>query len=72
MINLKGGGMFSPVLAASLGVEASYMLSGDGNIWFGIVFLIVSLASTLLLLTMLGRYWINYKRSATFKLKKDS
>ena len=63
MINFNGGSVALGASISPLGAYAGYLLLQSGNFWVALCFLVLSIAYFLLVLMMLVRYFINYRRS---------
>lgn len=63
MFNFNGGTVGLGTSLSPLGVYAGYLLMHSGNFWIAVCFLVLTSAYLLLVIAMLCRYTINYRRN---------
>jgi len=63
MINFNGGTVSLGTSISPLGAYAGYLLMHSGNFWLAVCFLALTTIYFSIVLAMLCRYIINYRRS---------
>lgn len=63
MLNFNGGSVPLGTSISPLGIYAGYLLMQSGNVWLAIGFLALTTVYFVVMLAMLIRYAINYRRN---------